>query len=70
MADTFEIVPFLMMRWKDEDLGYIRKILESYQAKYPGTAFDYLAMLNMDDADFQALERLREPESELPAGWE
>jgi hypothetical protein len=70
LADTFEIVPVLMTKWKDEDLGFIRTILENYQSKYPGTGFDYLAILNMDDAEFQACYRLRQPESELPTGWE
>ena len=70
LADTLEIVPILMTKWKDEDLGFLRTILENYQSKYPGTAFDYLAMLNMDDAEFQSLYRLRQPECELPTGWE
>lgn len=55
LADTMEILPEMMVHWKEEDLDRIREILADYQAKYPGTAYDYLSILNMDEAEFLAV---------------
>lgn len=66
LADTFEIVPEMMLRWQAEDFDRVREILASYQAKYPGTAFDYLSILDMDDVDFQAVYGLPEEAAVAP----
>ena len=55
LADTFEIVPEMLTRWKDEDLDVVRKILANYQTKYPGAAYDYLSILDMEDTEFQSV---------------
>lgn len=60
LADTFEIVPTLMTRWKDEDLEVVRNSLCHYQSKYRQTAYDYLSILGMDDAEFQAVFQLHD----------
>jgi hypothetical protein len=53
LADTFEILPSLMEQWEDGHLDLIRSILQSYQSKYAGRAFDYLAILDMSDRDLE-----------------
>lgn len=58
LADTFEVVPSLMTRWKDEDLEVIRNSLCHYQLKYREAAYDYLSILNMDDAAFATVFQL------------
>ena len=55
LADTFEILPELMRRWQDNDLDRVRAILADYQARYPGTGYDYLAILDMDETEFRML---------------
>lgn len=52
LSDTFEIIPSLMARWDDQHLDLIRTILAAYQDRHPGVAPDYVAILEMDDADF------------------
>jgi hypothetical protein len=53
LADAFELIPSLMGRWEEGHLETIRNVLTGYQAKYPGSAFDYLALLSMDAEAFQ-----------------
>ena len=53
LADTFEIMPSLLLRWEDSNLDLIQKILRNYQAKYKENAYDYLSILNMDDRMFE-----------------
>jgi hypothetical protein len=53
LADTFEILPSLMEQWEDGHLDLVRSILQRYQSKYQGRAFDYLAVLDMSDREFE-----------------
>lgn len=55
LVDAFEIVPSLMMAWRDENLAQVRAILSDYQTKHPQTAYDYLSILDMDSAEFVAV---------------
>lgn len=55
LADTFEVVPTLLDNWRERDLGFLRESLAHYQAKYAATASDYLSILDMMDADFDAV---------------
>ena len=55
LADTFEVIPSLLESWEDEHLPYLRDLLAHYQAKYPRSASDYLAILDMADADFECV---------------
>lgn len=59
LADTFEVLPE-MMAYSNVELDRVREILAQYQAKYPGTAYDYLAMLDMDDASFRSIYQMPE----------
>jgi hypothetical protein len=52
LADTFEILPTLIDAWEESHLGRIRGILRQYQEKYPETAYDYLAILDLSDTTF------------------
>ena len=60
LADTFEILPTLMDDWEHAHLERIRRILRDYQEKYPGTAYDYLSILDMSDASFSEVFGARE----------
>ncbi|MBL8794386.1 MAG: hypothetical protein JNM56_10810 [Planctomycetia bacterium] len=60
LADTFEIVPTLLNRWQDANLEVVQRSIGHYQSKYPGTAYDYLAILDMDEQEFQAIFRLND----------
>jgi hypothetical protein len=55
LADTFEVLPTLLENWQDSHLDTVRGALEEYQAKYAATAFDYLAILDMADRDFETV---------------
>ncbi len=45
VADAFHNVPLHL--WQDNfSFGYFRDCLESYRRKYPGSGFDYPAMLD------------------------
>ena len=46
LADALEILPSLMDRWEDDHLELVRFVLKTYQDKYPGGSFDYLAALD------------------------
>ena len=52
LADTFEIIPAMMENWEEGNLDRVRALLQEYQDKYPGFAFDYVSMLNMSDDKF------------------
>jgi hypothetical protein len=42
----------MMENWQEKDWARVRAILQEYQDKYPGLAYDYLSMLNMSDEEF------------------
>lgn len=52
LADAVEFIPELMLHWRPECRESIRAALRSYQAKYPGSGFDYLSLLDMNEAVF------------------
>ncbi|GEM_PF-7086947 len=54
LADAVEILPSLMLRWEEGNLEITRAALGVYQSKYAG-AYDYLSILNMDDAAFRSM---------------
>src|SRR2546425_13322965 len=53
LADTFELLPELMARWDEATLGRIRSILAEYEAGHPQSGYEYLSLLDGDDAAFQ-----------------
>ncbi len=53
LADTFEILPSLMEQWEEGHFDLVRSILQGYQAKYQGGVFDYVAILDMSDREFE-----------------
>jgi hypothetical protein len=55
LADTFEVLPTLLENWQKSHLDYVRDALAHYQGKYAATASDYLSILEMTDADFDAV---------------
>jgi hypothetical protein len=57
LADTFEILPILLENWHENHLASVRQALADYQAKYAATACDYVSILDMNDADFDAVFR-------------
>src|SRR5947199_6223809 len=52
LADTFEIIPPMIENWQEKDWDWVRAIIQEYQDKYPGVAYDYISMLNMSDEAF------------------
>ncbi len=54
LADAFEIIPGYLPNWNAASLDLIRSHLHDYQDKYGPSPFDYLAALDMDDAEFMA----------------
>src|SRR6266851_367185 len=52
LADTFEVVPALLDDPDETCVADLERILSAYQRKYPTTAYDYLAILHMNDAAF------------------
>jgi hypothetical protein len=55
LADAFEVIPGHIPDWNDESLALIRSYLQTYQSKYGPSPFDYLSVLDMDDAEFMAV---------------
>jgi len=55
LADIFEIIPKMLLHWEDANLDAIRRNLAHYQSKYQDTAYDYLAILNMDEHQFEEI---------------
>jgi hypothetical protein len=49
LADAVEFIPELMLHWRPEYCESVRDALRSYQAKYSGSGFDYLSLLDMDE---------------------
>ena len=45
LADALELIPGMLKNWQDEDLEQVRSLLKTYQDKYPGGGFDFLARL-------------------------
>src|SRR5438552_9590304 len=54
LADTFELLPELMARWDETTLHWIRGILAEYEAGHPESGYEYLSLLDGEDAAFQA----------------
>jgi hypothetical protein len=52
LADAFEQIPGFLPEWNEENLDLIRSNLRTYQEKYGSLAFDYLAILEMNDDQF------------------
>jgi hypothetical protein len=50
LADTFEVLPELMARWDETTLDRVRSILAEYQAAHPQAGYDYLSVLDGDEA--------------------
>jgi hypothetical protein len=55
LADTFEILPSLLENWQESHLAAVRDALTQYQTKYAATASDYVSILDMAEADFDAV---------------
>jgi hypothetical protein len=55
LADAFEVVPGCLPDWNEESLALVRSYLEPYEKKYGPLAFDYLSILDMDDASFMEM---------------
>jgi hypothetical protein len=54
LADTFEILPEMMVRWEDTTLVRIRSILAEYESAHPHSGYEYLSLLGAHDCDSQA----------------
>lgn len=54
LADTFEILPELMVQWDQGTFDQIRAILGEYDAAHAESGYDYLSLLDDDDAAFRA----------------
>lgn len=46
LADALEILPGMMNCWNEGHLEMVRFVLKTYQDKYPGGSYDYLADLD------------------------
>jgi hypothetical protein len=55
LTDTFEVLPELIARDGEAALPRVRAILSEYQTRHPHSGYDYLAMLEMTDAEFTHL---------------
>src|SRR5262249_3322206 len=49
LSDALENFPCYLNDWQDEHMELIRFNLETYQKKYPGISFDYMANLERDE---------------------
>lgn len=61
LADTFEAIPQRLGCLEDQTIQEIRGLLAEYQQKYRGGSFDYLAILDMTDTEFERVFERREP---------
>jgi len=52
LADTFELLPELMAHWDETALDRIRRILADYQSEHSQCGYEYLSLLDSDDAAF------------------
>jgi len=55
LAESFHEIPSLIRHWDERAERELRCLLEDYQSKHPGSPYDYLAILDMSKADFQAM---------------
>ncbi len=53
LADTFGLLPESMAQWDETTLDRIRSILEEYDSAHPQSGYEYLSLLDGDDATFQ-----------------
>src|SRR5438132_11390510 len=54
LADTFELLPELMARWDESTLGRIRGILTEYESNHPQSGYEYVSLLDEDNASVPA----------------
>jgi hypothetical protein len=54
LADTFELLPELMARWDATSLDRIRSILAEYESGHPQSGYEYVSLLDSDDASIEA----------------
>jgi hypothetical protein len=52
LADTVEFIPELMLHWREENWEVIRNALGDYRSKYPGSGFNYMSLMDMEDEEF------------------
>jgi hypothetical protein len=57
LADYFELIPSMLDDLNETELARIRGYLTGYQAKYPASAVNYVYLLDMTEADFNALTK-------------
>jgi hypothetical protein len=50
LADTFELLPELMVRWEDSTLERIRSILTDYETSHCESGYEYVSLLEGDSA--------------------
>jgi hypothetical protein len=50
LTDTFEILPELMAQWDETTLDRIRRILVEYESGHPHGGYEYVSLLDEDDA--------------------
>ena len=55
LADTFEVLPELMVHWDESTLGRIRSILTEYQSNHPQSGYEYVSLLDGDDTSMPAM---------------
>ena len=60
LADTFELVTTFLADGGNSEITRVRELLDSYQRKYPGLAFDYVSILNMPTSEFTSVFEARE----------
>jgi len=49
LADALELIPGMLKNWHEGDLEQVRSLLKTYQNKYQGGGFDFLARLGDQD---------------------
>jgi hypothetical protein len=57
LADTVEFLPFLLLRWDDEQANLVRPSLCQYETKYPRSAGRYTCILDMEEEKFNEMYR-------------
>jgi hypothetical protein len=48
LADTFELLPELMVHWDESTLSRIRSILSEYESNHPQSGYEYVSLLDGD----------------------
>jgi len=46
LADALEILPGMVENWNDDKSEMAHFVLQNYQSKYPGRAYDYVGQLD------------------------